>query len=390
MNSSKSHLICALLIAAVVGMGVVVPGVTLAQNNRAVSKLQPLSAEQAARVEAFWTAERMKQAIPVPGPKMDITEKQAVPSMTITPTGPKVVAHSGKPGDQPVQQRSPAAPQKIIGTSESAGIQPQFSGGSSLAFTRYRVFPDQRGKTYRQFPHKLIGKLYFIGSDGFLYVASASVVNSNNLSVVWTAGHCVYTNSLVDPNNVGWNQSWAFLPGEYQGKAKNRVWVASNAWTAPEWINDHWEYDVGALVIAPIRKGPIGWVLGYLGIMFNADRLQSWTLLGYPAEPQSGGPPGLPFDGEHQELCASTYAQDDQGLSGPPTMGVGCDQTPGCSGGPWLVDFNGLPGASNIVNGNFSYRYTGEPMIIYSPYFGDVAEAVWDAAQNDTSISLNK
>jgi hypothetical protein len=69
---------------------------------------------------------------------------------------------------------------------------------------------------------------------------------------------------------------------------------------------------------------------------------------------------------------------------------AGCDQTPGCSGGPWIVDFNGLPGPDNYVNGNFSYRYTGEPLIIYSPYFGDVAEAVWDAAQNDIPVPLNK
>jgi len=60
MNNSKLHLICALLIAAVVGTAVFVPGVTLAQNDQAVSSPQFLSAEEAARVEAFWTPERMK------------------------------------------------------------------------------------------------------------------------------------------------------------------------------------------------------------------------------------------------------------------------------------------------------------------------------------------
>jgi hypothetical protein len=390
MKRFQSYLVFALVMAAVAGTMVLVPGVALAQNDRAVSSPQPLSAAQAARVEAFWTPERMKQAIPVPTPTMDITEKQAVPSMTITPTGPKIVAHSGKPGDQPVQQRSPAAPLKIIGTAAGTGIQPQYSGGTSSPFTRFRVFPDQKGKTYKQFPHNLVGKIYFIGSDNYLYVASGSVVNSANYSVVWTAGHVVYTNSLVDPGHVGWNQFWAFLPGEYQGKTKNKIWVTTQAWTAANWVNSYWEYDVGALVMLPIRKGPIGWVLGYLGIMFNAPTMQNWTLLGYPQVPQTGGPPGLPFDGEHQELCASTYAFPDQGANGPPTMGVGCDQTPGCSGGPWIVDYNGLPGADNYVNGNFSYSYVGVPLEIYSPYFGDDAAAVYDAAQNASPVTLNK
>jgi hypothetical protein len=123
MKISKLHLVCALLIAALVGTAVFVPGV-LAQNYPAVSSPQPLSAEEAARVEAFWTPERMKQAIPVPIPEMDISEQQAVPSMTITPTAPKLVAHSGKPGDKPIQQRSPAAAQKIPNTVGNAGIQP--------------------------------------------------------------------------------------------------------------------------------------------------------------------------------------------------------------------------------------------------------------------------
>jgi hypothetical protein len=389
MNGSRLHLVCALLLAAVVGTVVFVPGVTLAQNSQVMSKPQALSAEEVAKVEAFWTPERMKQAIPVPIPQMDIAAKQAVPSMTITPTRPKVVAHSGMPGDQPIQQRSPAAPQKIIGTAEGAGIQPQYSGGSASTFTRYRAFPEQKGKTFKAFPHKLIGKLYFIGADGYLYQASASVVNSTNYSVVWTAGHCVY-----DPWYGDWHQFWLFLPGEYQGKTKNKAWVASNAWTTGYWKNNgYFEYDFGALVIAPIRKGPIGWVLGYLGITFGAPYLQNWTSIGYPAVPQSSGPPGLPFDGEHQEICASTLAETDQpsgGAVGPLAMGVGCDQTPGCSGGPWLVDFNGLPGASNIVNGNFSYKYGGEPLSVYSPYFGDVAEDLWNAAQTDIPVAFNK
>lgn len=385
MQRFKSHWFVGLLVAAVVGTAVFVPGVSLAQNDQAVISPQPLSAEEAVKVEAFWTPQRMSQAIPKPIPLRDISEKQPVPSGTFTPSGPMIKVNSGRPGDQITQQSFPATTQKIVGTAERANIQPLYSGGSPFPFTRYRVFPDQKGKTYQSFPYNLIGKIYFRGSDGYLYVASASVVAAANFSVVWTAGHCVYTNALVDPYHVGFNSLWVFLPGEYQGTTKYKVWPAYVGVTSQGWENNHWEYDVGALVLLPSKKGPIGLILGWLGIMFNDYYLQNWTLVGYPAQVQSGGPPGLPFDGEHQEVCGATFGEYDMGSGGPYTIGVGCDQTPGCSGGPWIVDFSGVAGTNNYVNGNFSYRYISgplaSPLTIYSPYFGDAAYNVWNSAQ---------
>jgi len=187
---------------------------------------------------------------------------------------------------------------------------------------------------------------------------------------------------LVDSSHVGWNSNFLFLPGEYEGKTKYKGWPAVQAWTSTGWQSNYWEYDVAALVIAPSKKGPIGYVLGFLGILFNVPYLQNWTQVGYPAQQQSGGPPGYLFDGEHQEICNSTFGYYDMGGHGPATMGVGCDQTPGCSGGPWIVDYNGLPGPDNYVNGNFSYKYIGNSISSYSPYFGSGAYNVWDAAQN--------
>jgi hypothetical protein len=379
MNRSKLYLVGALIIAAMAGWMLSAP-LVLAQNYPAVSLPRALSAEEADRVEAFWTQERMDQAIPMPMLQRNPSGQQAAASVTINPIGPRLVARSGLPGDKPVQQRSPATAMTITNPAGQADIQPLYSGGAS-PFTRYRVFPDLKARTYQHFPHKLIGKLYFLGYDGLGYVASASVVNSANLSVVWTAGHCVYTNTLVDPDHVGWNSSWYFYPAEYQGRTKYKGWPAVGAVTSEGWTNNYWEYDVGALVIAPRRNGPIGVVLGFLGIMFNAPYSQNWTSVGYPAVPQSGGPPGYTFDGEHQESCNATLGVTDMGTNGPPTMGVGCDQTPGCSGGPWIIDFNGVPGDDNYVNGHFSYKYEGAPLSSYSPYFGDAAYNVWNRAQ---------
>jgi hypothetical protein len=41
----------------------------------------------------------------------------------------------------------------------------------------------------------------------------------------------------------------------------------------------------------------------------------------------------------------------------PDTIATGCDQTGGCSGGPWVLEFSGFGG---YVNGNFSTMVSTE------------------------------
>jgi hypothetical protein len=60
----------------------------------------------------------------------------------------------------------------------------------------------------------------------------------------------------------------------------------------------------------------------------------------------------------------------------PETIGIGCDMTGGSSGGPWIVDW----GTNNYLNSNVSYGYIGVPDQFYGPYFGDAAQALYDAA----------
>jgi len=396
MQKFKYHMFVGVLVAAVAGLVICAPGVSLAQNDQVVSKSQMtgqrLTAAEVAEVQAFWTPQRMQEAIPML-PMRDISEMQAAPTLTIPPTGPATKVFSGKPGDQVKVLTGEAAKQR---TSGLQGIEPLYSGGSFWTYTRYRIFPENKGKLYLEFPYRLVGKLYFVGTNGGLYVASASVVGAANYSVIWTAAHCVYTNTLVG-SPQGFNSYWFFLPGEYAGKTKlgvvkdlfgiglSKGWVAWDAWVATAWAySNYWPYDFGALVIVPSKKGPIAAVLGWLGILFNVSAIQQWTLLGYPAQAQvNPDPPGYSFDGEHQELCASTYNGSDKIEGGNYTMGTGCDQTPGCSGGPWIIDFNPLGGDSNYVNGNFSYYYGPGTLRSYSSYYNATAYNVWYAAQTD-------
>jgi hypothetical protein len=54
-------------------------------------------------------------------------------------------------------------------------------------------------------------------------------------------------------------------------------------------------------------------------------------------------------------------------------MGIGCDMTVGSSGGGWAT-------AAGALNGVNSYRYTGQPDVMYSPYFGPTIKELYDFA----------
>jgi hypothetical protein len=62
------------------------------------------------------------------------------------------------------------------------------------------------------------------------------------------------------------------------------------------------------------------------------------------------------------------------------TIGVGCDLIFGASGGPWVVNFSGVPEGTNLLNGNNSYIKRGLPQL-YGPYFTTGAIELRNAAQ---------
>lgn len=332
------------------------------------------------------------------GQNMREAQEMLLPLVTpmAKPSGPAAAASSGplflmggtpggrvKPSLRVTSSQSAAREMDAI----NAGVFP-------FSFTRYRLFPNTE-TMYKTYPYRTVGKLFFnIGKSRF--VCSASVVTSFNYSVVWTAGHCVFS------PGVGFHTSFLFVP------AQRRVgitpvspygdWTAFTAAVLTLWTTGLLEYDHGVLVMNKDSGGqPIGERTGMLGFMANAPRLQHWHLEGYPQGPHS--PPSVTpqFTGFHHEICAATWATDDQptGTAGmdPPTIGVGCDLTGGSSGGPWVVDLNalavstsgGAPVAMNLLNGNNSYRYTGGPpntQRLYGPFFSNGAIALRNFAEN--------
>jgi hypothetical protein len=226
----------------------------------------------------------------------------------------------------------------------------------------------------------MVGKLFFTRPDGN-FVCSGASVNATNRSVVWTAGHCVAT------PGVGFHTNFLFAPARRLGTNPFGTWTVKTALTTNRWLNfGEFEYDFAALVMNLQSGARIGNKVGFLGFLANASRQQHWHLHGYPADPRNLGstPPGAQFDGVHHEICAAAWATDDDPGpgTGPLTIGVGCDQTGGASGGPWVVDFSGVSsGPANFINGNNSYKYASSPLLLFSPFLGQDAINLRNAAQ---------
>ncbi len=346
-------------------------------------------------VVAFWTAERLRNAVP-----LDMAREAApipfgfgsllgpIAAGGAMAVGEPVVATSGRPGQRPRELTGGPEVERLLGEGRAlAGINPLL-GAAPFNFSRYRLFPEpprDPDLMYRTFPYSLTGKLFFVIPGAGTFVCSASSVNSENRSVVWTAGHCV-----VSPTERGpvFHTNLLFVPG-YKGQATCGLtpfgcWTAKARGSLGGWANSGlFEYDHGVMVANLGGNGlprKVGVRIGFLGFVANIAQDQHWHAHGYPA--------AAPFSGVHHEICTAQLAVTDQPTGipfvDPETSGIGCDQTGGTSGGPWVINFSGLGGATNLLNGNNSYRYGGggvQNLRLYGPYFGAGAINLRNAAQ---------
>ncbi|GHF06597.1 peptidase [Amycolatopsis deserti] len=205
------------------------------------------------------------------------------------------------------------------------------------------------------------GRVFFT-FNGSPASCSGDAVTSANRSVVITAGHCVkYQGS--------WHTNWVFVPGYDNGNAPYGEWAATTTLTTPQWqANEDLNYDVGAAVVAPLNGRYLTDVVGAQGIAFNQPRGQVMYSFGYPAEP--------PYDGSELTYCAGRTFNDTFGSN---DLGMRCNMTGGSSGGPWLLNFNETTG-TGIQNSVNSFGYTFLPGVMFGPYFGADAEALYNAA----------
>ena len=177
--------------------------------------------ESRAKVVRYWTAERMRDAIPA----------------------------SRTAGQAPKSRPS--------------------SGGSSSATSFEPPLPYPSAH----------GKVFFTDNSGVNYVCSGSAITSTNKSVVWTAGHCVNEG----PGNF--YKNFLFVPAYRDGSAPYGKFAGPTLLTTSGWqTRGEFGVDEGAAVVGPNASGQtLDDAVAERPIVFNSVRNQSYKLFGYPA-----------------------------------------------------------------------------------------------------------
>jgi hypothetical protein len=215
------------------------------------------------------------------------------------------------------------------------------------------------------FPNRTHGKVFFTQPGAGDFACSATVVNSNGLNLVLSAGHCVHGGG----RQGDWARRWTFVPGYRLGERPFGEWVARRLYATGGWVEfANPAVDVGIAIVGGSPEGELQDVVGARGIAFDRPREQLYRSYGYPARP--------PFDGERAWRCESEFAGNDPRsklLPGPTALSIGCSMNAGASGGSWVIDDR------RVVSLN-SYKYDDAPDEIFGPYLGPVAEDLYDAA----------
>ncbi|OFI37689.1 hypothetical protein BIU82_07375 [Arthrobacter sp. SW1] len=210
-------------------------------------------------------------------------------------------------------------------------------------------------------PVSHIGKVFFT-LGGSNYVCSGNSVASANESTVSTAGHCLNEGPGAFATN------FVFVPAYLDGAAPYGKWTARALYTTNQWsAGGDIQYDTGFAVVAPLNGQNLADVVGASGVEFNAARGLTYKAYGYPA--------ASPFDGQSLKACAGS-AIDDTINPGGTTQGIPCDMTGGSSGGPWFIG-TGSGGFQNSVN---SYGYGSRSTTMYGPYWGSVIQQAYSNA----------
>jgi len=303
-----------------------------------------------------WTRAEMLAAKPYP---LAAGQTDAVPTVAteLGANGPAGFVASGAPG------KSPASLAETLGSDVFSQSGPSLLGyGYPPPFTRQ----DLRNITtpYTKWPFITIGKLFFNQNAGSFVCSASSIASSSASHAIITAGHC------VNDGAGHWSSQMVFVPAYNNGNAPfgqfTIIFSTERAFTS--WISGgDLARDVAGAKTNPVGGLTLAQKVGWLGFAWNQNRQNAWWQIGYPQ--------ASPFTGAWMIACQASYSYDSPFGSSPKPMGVGCDQTGGTSGGPWVWKI----GAGNYVNGVQSHRRTGFNSELFSPYIdGTVKTALWD------------
>jgi hypothetical protein len=242
-----------------------------------------------------------------------------------------------------------------------------------------------------KYPATTIGKLFFTEPGGNFVCSAAATYGGGTKDMVWTAGHCV-----GPQGGRSYYTNWMFCPQYNNGESSVGCWAWRLAQQTGGWyFNGYWSADYAYLYMQPTgdkkAKHVVG-VTGGLGFAWNWGRDQFWQDFGYPS--------GSPYSGGKLVMTSAEHRYDvtnPGGDPGPADNSIGSSQTPGFSGGPWVLSFGPSNssdpiGHGNWINSNNSYYFTsGGPgggneygQEIQGPYYDTNACNFWKAGSGWT------
>ncbi|HVF76077.1 MAG TPA: hypothetical protein VM938_13635 [Acidimicrobiales bacterium] len=283
----------------------------------------------------------------------------------------------------PTERVEGAAPAKapsgntLSGTASAGNDQPTSSSGASQN--------SAWGGAYWTNPNLQVGRLFFDTQPGAgerWSWCSATAVNSENKSLVLTAGHCVFR---PDPDGDGritgngfWYEHFRFCPG-YEYGCRMGTWhyrQVSTTWSWHGGVGGSYDFrdDVAVLLVSPNASGNLVNYVGGHGISFNEPTNLYRHSFGYPATDSRW--PAYSYSGEDLIHCPN-YSYNDGTYAG--TMWMSCTMTGGSSGGPWLtyVGSNWL-GYVNSVNSHKPYGGSW----MSGPYFDSQESSLFNYWRN--------
>lgn len=296
------------------------------------------SGQSDAEIRAYWTAERMASAQPMPNPGFIVEPVsdssvpaaiERMPADAYPTTIPGWNPNSGLP--QPTEEDivvinpdHPAyTPTELVAPQDFGTAPTNPLDGPYGPFQRWTLF----GK-YVNYPRSVLGKLYF-SSGGGNYVCSGTVTNQN---MVTTAGHCNY-----DAGD-GFATNRMFCPSHNAGgiNPTRGCWTATGSVTAGRWINNgDPDYDYACLIMptaGSVISDSIGNVTGWVGVALNYRDTPTLS---------TGYAHAAPFNGQQPIMAMGPEWYDWDAIGGGQVSKImGNDMTPGSSGGGWLLAWN--------------------------------------------------
>ncbi|MFF4410553.1 hypothetical protein [Streptomyces sp. NPDC001404] len=298
------------------------------------------------RVAAHWTPERIRAARPV-----------AVPAPEGRPVAPQT-------------QRLPARTGQ--GSAPVAGVSKEAGEAADAARTLADVSRSAVWTAHGSMPATTVGKLYFDTPKGGSQ-CTASVVNSPNKSLIWTAGHC------ASDGNGHWYSNWRFVPDYHNGQEPLGSWTWKSVSTPKGYLNGgDKDYDLAVITLWPQNGRKVADVTGSQGYRFNSGYTWHAHEFGYPFDTH---PARSGITGQDLRYCTGTTWRPGFWPFQPGQEAIHCDQGHGASGGPWLDDLQLSRGWGYLI-GNVSYHNSESSDEERSPHLGDAAVKAYDAEKN--------